>query len=55
MSEAIRPLTLQVMARSLRVSSRWLKEEAMSGRIPHLKAGSKFLFHPVAVEQAILE
>ena len=43
------------MARRLRVTAKWLREEAEAGRIPHLKAGPRLLFDPETVEQVLLE
>lgn len=49
------PVDLREMARRLRVPAKWLKEEALAGRVPHLVAGSTFLFDPIATERAILK
>lgn len=46
-------LSLPRMARRLGVTSRWLRAEADAGRIPCLRAGSRYLFAPVAVETAV--
>jgi hypothetical protein len=43
------------MARRLRVAVKWLREEAASGRIPHLEAGRTVLFDPDTVERVLLE
>lgn len=43
------------MARRLRVTAKWLREEAEAGRIPHLKAGPRLLFDPETVERVLLE
>ena len=43
------PLSLGQMARTLRVTSGWLKAEAEAGRVPALKAGNRFLFDRDAV------
>jgi hypothetical protein len=43
------------MARRLRVPVRWLKAEAETGRIPHVKAERVLLFDPEAVERVLLE
>lgn len=48
-------LSLPAMARRLRVSQRWLRQEAEAGRIPSLRADSRFLFSSAAVECALLE
>jgi hypothetical protein len=41
--------------RLFRVPAKWLREEAIAGRVPHLRAGKAFLFDPKAVEQVLLE
>ena len=41
--------TVARMARKLGVTQAWLKGEAESGRVPCLRAGSRFLFSPDAV------
>lgn len=43
------------MARRLRVTVKWLRDEAEAGRIPHLKAGQRLLFDPETVERVLLE
>jgi hypothetical protein len=43
------------MARRLRVPTRWLRDEALTGRVPCLKAGKAFLFDPESVERVLLE
>jgi hypothetical protein len=52
-----RPILLPLgpTARRLRVKSRWLKAEALAGRVPHLDADGTLLFDPDAVEAALLE
>jgi len=50
-----RPLNLGPMARRVRVPAKWLRAEAEAGRIPHLRAGSAFLFDPGVVERLLLE
>ena len=42
-------------ARHLRVSVSWLRGEAEANRVPHLRAGDRFLFDLQAVEQVLLE
>lgn len=49
------PLHLGAMARRLRVPSTWLRAEAEAGRIPHLRAGSAFLFDPEVVERIVFD
>ena len=46
-------LSLSRMARRLGVTRQWLRDEADAGRIPSLKAGSRYLFNPVAVQEAL--
>jgi hypothetical protein len=48
-------LPLTVVARRLRVPSRWLRAEAEAGRVPSLRAGNQFLSDLEAVEAALLE
>jgi hypothetical protein len=43
-------LPLRFMARRLRVPMKWLRSEALAGRVPHLDAGGQVLFNPVVVE-----
>jgi len=47
-------LPLPHAARRLRVPSKWLREEAEAGRIPHLKAGVRLLLHVPTVEKLLL-
>ena len=46
-------LSLSRMARRLGVTQQWLRREAEAGNIPCLKAGNRFLFNPVAVQEAL--
>jgi hypothetical protein len=46
---------LRVLAQHLRVPAKWLRMEAEAGRIPHLRAGSAFLFDAALVEALILQ
>jgi hypothetical protein len=48
-----RILNLPRMARRLGVTQVWLRREAEGGRVPALQAGSRFLFEPEAVEDAV--
>jgi len=50
-----RLLNLSRMARHAGVTQQWLKEQAVCGRIPCLKAGKRLLFNPTAVELALAE
>ncbi len=43
-------LTLARMARRLGVTQYWLRNEAKSGNVPCLLAGTRLLFNPAAVE-----
>lgn len=47
-------LPLRFMARRLRVPAKWLRAEALAGRLPHLNADGQLLFNPVAVEAALI-
>ena len=40
---------LNAMAHRLRVTTKWLREEAEAGRVPCLRAGDRLLFHPPTV------
>ena len=48
-------LSLARAARRLGVSSRWLKAEATAGRVPCLRADSRFLFDEAAVTEVLRE
>lgn len=48
-------LPLGSMAHQLRVTVKWLRNEAEAGRVPHLKAGNRLLFDPETVERLLLE
>jgi hypothetical protein len=48
-------LSLPRAARRLGVSSRWLKAEAVAGRVPCLRADSRFLFDADALTAALRE
>lgn len=47
-------LPLGPTARRFHVPVSWLRNEAMAGRIPHLRAGKALLFDPEAVQQELL-
>jgi hypothetical protein len=47
-------IPLAAMARQLHVKPSWLADEARAGRVPHLEAGDRLLFHPPAVEKVLL-
>jgi len=46
-------LPLRRMAARLGVPSRWLREQAESGKIPGLRAGNRWLFVPDVTEAAV--
>ena len=46
-------LTLPRAARACGVPAQWLKSEAEAGRVPCLKAGQRYLFNAVALQQAL--
>jgi hypothetical protein len=48
-------LGLARIARRLGVAQRWLREEANAGRVPCLRAGTRYLFAAAAVEQALAD
>ena len=48
-------LSLTRMSRRLDVTQAWLREQAAAGLVPHLKAGDRYLFNPVAVEDVLSE
>ncbi len=48
-------VTLEGLARRLKLSKAWLHREALAGRIPSLIAGKRRLFNPAAVEAVLAE
>jgi len=46
-------LSLPRMARRLGITQQWLRDQADTGTIPCLKAGNRYLFNPVAVQEAL--
>lgn len=46
-------LSLSRMARRLGVTQQWLRDQADAGKIPCLKAGNRYLFNPVAVQETL--
>ena len=46
-------VTLEELADRLRLSKRWLHQEAKAGRIPSLKAGHRRLFNVDAVADVL--
>ncbi len=48
-------LSLRRMARRIGTTQAWLREQADAGKIPHLKAGKRYLFHPPSVEKMLAD
>ena len=48
-------VSLRELARALLVPASRLKDEADSGRLPHLRAGSQYLFDLETVRDALLD
>jgi len=49
-------ISLPILARHLRVSQTWVRQEAEAGRIPSLPAGrGRFLFSRSAVEKVLAQ
>ena len=48
-------LPLSRMARRLRVTQSWLRSEADAGRVPCLRADSRYLFVAEAVERILAD
>ena len=46
-------LSLSRMARRLGVTQEWLRHQANADKIPCLKAGKRYLFNPIAVQEAL--
>ena len=46
-------LSLSRLARRLGVTQQWLRDQADAGKIPCLKAGNRYLFNPLAVQEAL--
>ena len=56
MINAPAPLTpLTATARLLHVPAAWLRSEADAGRVPHLRAGTAYLFDIDLVETLLIE
>lgn len=47
-------LPLQTTAGRLGVPAAWLREEALAGRVPYLRAGRRMLFAPAEVERVLI-
>jgi len=43
------------LARTLKVSVRWLRKETDAGRIPHIRAGKDTLYAPDAVRAVLIK
>ena len=50
-----RLLSLGAMARRLGVTTKWLREQAEQGKLPHLKADDRYLFEPDTVCSLLIE
>ena len=48
-------LSLNQLARTLRVNRDWLRSEALAGRIPCLRAGRRLLFNLAAVREELAQ
>ncbi len=48
-------LNFVALARLLKLPARWLKAEALAGRIANLRVGRRLMFNPKAVERALAE
>lgn len=46
-------LSMARMARRIGVTQQWLQEQADAGNVPCLKAGKRYLFNAVAVQEAL--
>ena len=55
MENSTRLTPLSVLARRLRVPTRWLRAEAESGRLPAVRAENQYLFDAATVERILLE
>ena len=53
--EPLALLPLTKMARELGVPQDWLRQEAESGNLPSVLAGTAILFHPPTVERVLIE
>lgn len=43
------PVSIAELSRRLQLPIRWIKAEALAGRLPHLRVGRRWLFNEVAV------
>ena len=46
-------LSLSRLARRLGITQQWLCDQADAGKIPCLKAGNRYLFNPMAVQESL--
>jgi hypothetical protein len=46
-------LSLRQFAERYGLSANWIKSQVKAGRLPHLRAGSRLLFNPTAVAEAL--
>jgi hypothetical protein len=51
----VEPFSLNRLATHLKLPRKWLRQEALSGRLPCLKIGRKLLFNLAAVERVLAE
>ncbi len=51
----VRLLNAAALARFLGTSTKWIKQEADAGRLPHVKADRQYLFDREAVESVLLK
>jgi hypothetical protein len=49
------PVQTRIAARELGVPATWLKQQALAGKIPYLKAGARFLFDLEVLRKILLE
>ena len=54
-NDRIPPVPAVALARELAVSASWLRREAEAGKLPHIRAGSQYLFDPALVRRILLE
>ena len=48
-------LSDSLLARRLKIPVAWLRQQADAGRLPHVKAGKRYLFNDEAVRQSLLD
>jgi hypothetical protein len=47
--------SVQITAVRLGVPASWLRDEALAGRIPHLRVGRRILLNPDIVRESLVE